>query len=241
MQRTCVLLAAAGVACAPLGCQTVSDVFNEPPADTQRTEREEEAREAERRAEREREDEEAREARRERVERRDEALREEEREEARREARRRADERVDDRGERERRGARRQAREYIASSSCPVAVDGARVSMSDINDGIALEFRAEDDADREAVRERARRLMNTQREVRSARDVDDQELEALPPARVEYDIQPDGARIEFKVDRESDLRELRTQLRERIAILRDEGECPRDFMTMRTRRSGRAG
>lgn len=250
MQRTCVLLAAAGIACAPLGCQTVSDVFNEPPAEPQRTEREAE-REAEERAERaervDRDDEDVREARRERMERmeeeREEARRErrerrEDRREARREARRDAEERAERAGERSR---SRLARDYVAASSCPVAVDGARVSMVDIVDGIALEFTAEREEDTDAVRERARRLMRTQREVRSARDVDDPELEALPPARVEYDVQPEGARIEFKVERESDLRDLRAQLRERMDILRDEGECPRDFMTMRTRSEGRAG
>ncbi len=247
MQRQRIVLVTAAIACAPLGCQTVSDVFNEPPADPQRAERDERVdsddddddtrtRDAGSRAARERAKRDVREGRRESRER-----------QARRQAR--EDARAEQRGERQRgeRGDRRldrsrvRARDYIAASSCPARVEGTRVSMVDVVDGIALEFTAASEEDARAVQERARRLMNTQREVASARDVDDPELEALPPARVDYDIQDEGARIEFKVDSEADLRELRTQLRRRVDILKEEGECPRDFMTMLPVASGRAG
>lgn len=252
MQRHRILLVTAAIACAPLGCQTVSDVFNEPPREqqTERAEEEDEseARRAERPSDRDdarrgrtREAQEAREearerqrqeaARERRAERRE--TREEAREDAREEIREKARERTQERSERmsERRRTTL-ARDYITPASCPVQIEGARVSMIDIVDGIALDFRAASDEDTAAVQERVRRLMDTQREVRSAADVDDPDLEALPPARVEYDMQRQGARIEFKVDNQADLRDLRAQLRERISVLREEGECPRHFMTM---------
>lgn len=253
MQKHRILLASAVLACAPLGCATVSDIFNEPPAETQRTEpAEERDGTAQRRTERpepRQRTAEQREAREEARERQQQIAREEAREREEREARpdRRTSQREAAREEARERAERagdrsqaRLARDYIAASSCPMQVDGARVSMVDIVDGIALDFQAEDDDDVEQIQERARRLASTQRQVSSTRDIDDPDLEALPPARVEYDIQRQGARIEFKVDSQAELNQLRTQLRERISIMNDENQCPRDFMAMRSR-SGRAG